>query len=293
MGSLVAALASYLDARAHGGRWLLRIEDTDTPRVRRGAAEAIVDTLQRLRMVPDEAASFQSRRFALYSAALERLRSAGLVYPCGCTRAELADSRLHWASKSDTLDIAGRELVYPGTCRNGLTAGRSARSWRVRVDDHPIRWQDRKGLRHEDRLESTIGDFVVYRADGIWAYQLAVVVDDAEQGITDIVRGCDLEDSTSRQIHLQRVLGLPTPRYLHIPVVLAPDGQKLSKQTGAAPIDLGDPVRTLNTALGHLELACVSAQQLEDFWPRAIERWAASRWMTSAHADVCADQSAD
>lgn len=277
-GSLVAALASYLDARAHNGRWLLRIEDTDAPRVRRGATEAIVDTLWRLGMRPDGEITFQSRRLERYAKAFERLRVESRVYPCCCSRAELADSRLHWAKPEYTQKT--RELVYPGTCRPGLAAGRSARAWRVRVDDTPIVWTDRNGTRHHDRLESMIGDFVLYRADGMWAYQLAVVVDDAEQGITDVVRGCDLEQSTSRQIYLQRLLSHVTPRYLHIPVVLASDGQKLSKQTGAAAIDASHPIGALNAALAHLGLAAVAAESLETFWPVAIRQWSMSRWMS-------------
>jgi glutamyl-Q tRNA(Asp) synthetase len=278
-GSLVAALASFLDARAHGGTWLLRIEDIDAPRVRRGAVEAIVDTLWRLGMRPDGDISFQSRRLARYESAFDRLRAAGLVYPCGCTRAELADSRVNWHGAAAS---EGCDLVYPGTCRSGLPAGRSARSWRVRVDSSPIDWVDRNGSVHSDQLEATLGDFVVHRADGMWAYQLAVVVDDAEQRISDVVRGCDLESSTSRQIRLQRLLGFPTPHYLHIPVVLTPEGQKLSKQTGAAAIDPYRPLDALNAAMIHLGLEAVQTDSLETFWPTATERWARSRWMNVA-----------
>lgn len=285
-GSLVAAVASYLDARAHQGRWLLRIEDIDTPRVQRGATESIIELLARLGMQPDGPPTFQSANLKRYAAALDALRAAGEVYPCGCTRAELADSRLHWATPEEAERQAtgkrssasgdpasSRELVYPGTCRKGLASGRSARSWRVRVPARPVAWSDRNGQAHHDALQSMVGDFVVYRADGIWAYQLAVVVDDGDQGITDIVRGRDLEGSTSRQIHLQSLLGLPCPRYLHIPVVLAPDGQKLSKQTGARAIELSDPIQVLNDALNHLGLDAVQAGSLNEFWPRAVERW--------------------
>lgn len=294
-GSLVAALASYLDARAHQGRWLLRIEDVDTPRVKKGATEAILAVLHQLGMRHDGEPSFQSAGRARYAAALDRLRAAGQVYPCGCTRAELADSRLNWGTPGDADRGAaakrsahagdeppGRELIYPGTCRHGLPSGRSARSWRVRVPAGPIRWLDRSGRTHHDDLQSSVGDFVVYRADGIWAYQLAVVVDDGIQSVTDVVRGCDLEGSTSRQIHLQELLGLPRPRYLHIPVVLAANGQKLSKQTGAAPIDLSQPVRVLNDAMTHLGLEPVQTDSLTTFWHRATERWATSVYMQSA-----------
>ena len=278
-GSLVAALASYLDARAHGGRWLLRIEDIDSPRIQRGAAEAIFQCLNQLGMNADGEPIFQSSRSSRYAAALERLRSAERVYPCGCTRAELADSRTRWAGAPEPQGSG--ERVYPGTCRHGLPAGRSARSWRVRVDPKTICWTDRNGRSHLDDLEATIGDFVVFRADGIWAYQLAVVVDDGDQSVTDVVRGSDLEGSTSRQIHLQRLLGLPRPRYLHIPVVLGPDGQKLSKQTGATPIDTSDPVRVLNGSMRHLGLEPVTADTVERFWTRAVERWAQSPWMAA------------
>lgn len=294
-GSLVAAVASYLDARAHRGRWLLRIEDIDQPRVRRGATESILDVLHQLQMRPDGEPTFQTAHLPRYAAALDALRTAGHVYPCGCTRAELADSRLNWGSqKSDERRAppaqpdphdpqpSPRELIYPGICRNGLPSGRSARSWRVRVNGSPICWQDRNGHSHTDTLESTVGDFVVYRADGIWAYQLAVVIDDGHQQITDIVRGCDLEGSTARQIHLQRLMGLPEPRYLHVPVVLAADGQKLSKQTGAQPIDLSEPVRALNAALLHLGLTPIEAVSVAEFWPRAIERWAQGPWMRAS-----------
>ena len=286
-GSLVAAVASYLDARAHHGRWLLRIEDVDTPRVQRGATESIIEVLSQLGMQPDAPPTFQSANLKHYAAALDALRAAGEVYPCGCTRAELADSRLLW-SRTDSADhgdagkrssapgdpSASRELVYPGTCRNGLANGRSARSWRVRVPAEPIVWSDRNGQSYHDDLQSTVGDFVVYRADGIWAYQLAVVVDDGDQGVTDVVRGQDLEGSTSRQIHLQGLLELPRPRYLHIPVVTAPDGQKLSKQTGARAVDLSDPISALNQALKHLGLETMQATTLAEFWARATERWA-------------------
>ena len=294
-GSLVAALASYLDARAHQGRWLLRIEDVDTPRVQKGATEAIVAVLSRRGMAPHGEPSFQSAGRARYAAALDRLRAAGQVYPCGCTRAELADSRLNWGTEG-TADRGaaakrsahagdeppGRELIYPGTCRNGLPNGRSARSWRVRVPVTAVLWHDRGGRTHRDDLQSSVGDFVVYRADGIWAYQLAVVVDDGFQSVTDVVRGSDLEGSTSRQIHLQQLLGLPRPRYLHIPVVLAANGQKLSKQTGAAPIDLSQPVRALNDAMRHLGLEPVETDSLTTFWDRATERWATSAYLQSA-----------
>jgi len=277
-GSLVAAMASYLDARAHHGRWLLRIEDLDPPREAHGAGASIVGTLARLGFAHDGDIVHQSGRDAAYRAAFERLAAAGLVYPCACTRREVADSVLrsgHARSRS-----AG--LVYPGTCRHGMPAGREARAWRVRVDAAPIAWRDRRAGESVERLEATVGDFVVRRADSLWAYQLAVVVDDAWQQITDVVRGADLFESTARQIHLQRLLGLPTPRYLHLPVVVDAHGEKLSKQTGAAPIDPRHGVRALDAALGFLGLGDVGAATPAGFWSEAIARWARSPWMNAA-----------
>ncbi|MCO5108665.1 MAG: tRNA glutamyl-Q(34) synthetase GluQRS [Burkholderiaceae bacterium] len=274
-GSLVAALASHLDARAHRGRWLLRIEDLDPPREARGASAAIIDALARLGFAHDGEIVFQSTRDAAYRAAFDRLLAAGHVYPCACTRREVADSALRGALDRPR----NAELVYPGTCRHGMPAGREARAWRVRVDAAPIEWRDRRAGASTERLDESVGDFVVRRADGLWAYQLAVVVDDAWQGVTDVVRGEDLRDSTARQVHLQRLLDLPTPRYLHVPVVLDAHGEKLSKQTGAAPIDPHEGVRALNAALAFLGLGEVGAEGPAAFWPEAIARWARSPWM--------------
>ena len=248
-GSLVAALASWLDARAHGGQWLVRIEDVDGPRCPAGTDELILGQLAALGLVPDEPPEWQSRRGDLYQAALGRLVAGGHAYGCACTRAEIAA-------------LAGPrpkhgELVYPGTCRNG-TNGRPIRAWRFRAQGR-IAWQDRRLGPQSQDLATEVGDFVLKRADGLWAYQLAVVVDDAEQGITDVVRGEDLADNTPRQIALQRALGLPTPRYLHTPLVLAADGHKLSKQNGAAAIDLSDPTARLREAAARL--GCKAAPQ--------------------------------
>jgi glutamyl-Q tRNA(Asp) synthetase len=181
---------------------------------------------------------------------LDRLVAAGMAYPCGCTRREIADSQL----QVDAGDAGPRELVYPGTCRNGLPPGRNARAWRLRVPPGIASFEDRWQGRQSQDVAAEVGDFVLRRADGLWAYQLAVVVDDAEQGVTDVVRGADLIASTPRQQVLQQALGLPTPRYMHVPVVAADDGQKLSKQTGASGIDGVDPVRALGAALVHLGL---------------------------------------
>jgi glutamyl-Q tRNA(Asp) synthetase len=269
-GSLVAAVGSYLDARAHQGQWLVRIEDLDTPRVAPGAADDILRTLERLGMHWDEAVMVQSTRGDAYRGALERLRARGVIYPCACTRREVADSALH--------GIDG--FVYPGTCRRGLPAGREARAARVVTDAAPVAFDDAIQGRITQNLQQDIGDFVVWRADGQFAYQLAVVVDDAAQEITDIVRGADLLDSTPRQIYLQRLLGLPTPRYAHLPVAVNARGEKLSKQTLARAIDTRQPAREITRALRFLGQPVTdepSDADLHDLWRRAIARWDRSR----------------
>jgi glutamyl-Q tRNA(Asp) synthetase len=243
-GSLVAALASWLDARAAGGRWLVRIEDLDTPRTVPGAADAILRALDALGLAWDGSVACQSGRSALYRSALERLERH--TYWCGCSRREIADSSLALA--------ADGARIYPGTCRNGL-AGKAARALRVRAAG-VMEFHDRVHGRVTQDLSSESGDFVLYRADGQFAYQLAVVVDDAEQGVTDVVRGSDLLDSTGRQIHLQRLLGYETPRYLHVPAALNRAGDKLSKQTGAMPVGTarrGDELRRALAFLGQPE----------------------------------------
>jgi glutamyl-Q tRNA(Asp) synthetase len=234
-GSLVAALASWLDARASGGRWLVRMEDLDTPRVRPGADAQILGALQALGLEWDGVVAYQSQRRALYEGALRRLQEH--LYPCGCSRREIADSALALA--------ADGAQVYPGTCRRGIAPGRAAHAVRVRTTAEPIAFDDRVQGRQAQVLEREVGDFVLRRADGQFAYQLAVVVDDAEQQVSDVVRGADLLDSTPRQIWLQRLLGYPTPRYLHVPVAVDAKGQKLSKQGGAHPIGRQDLRRAL------------------------------------------------
>ncbi|QGZ54192.1 tRNA glutamyl-Q(34) synthetase GluQRS [Paraburkholderia acidiphila] len=275
-GSLVSALASWLDARAHGGAWLVRVEDIDGPRTVPGAAEDILATLERFGFHADEPPEWQSRRIDLYRAALDRLIASGHVYPCGCTRKEIADSQLRAHQRNTT-------LIYPGTCRDGLH-GKPARAWRLRVpDDVPssaenpalIRFDDRwQGSQRQD-LATEVGDFVLLRADGQWAYQLAVVVDDAEQRITHVVRGADLLDSTARQIWLQQCLGVPTPAYLHVPVVTNAEGEKLSKQTGAQALDASRPLGALIAAARHLGLALhdPAPATLEAFQRDAIDAW--------------------
>jgi glutamyl-Q tRNA(Asp) synthetase len=274
-GSLVAALASFLDARAHGGRWLLRIEDLDPPREVAGAAEDIVRTLSAFGFEHDGQIEYQSRRGTLYQRAFDALSDRGLVYPCACTRREIGDS----LTRQGQAQPRHGELVYPGTCRRGIATGRPARAWRVRVDDAVVEWTDRSGSSFREALADEVGDFVLRRADGLWAYQLAVVVDDALQGVTDVVRGADLIGSTARQIHLQRLLGYPTPRYLHLPVVTDAHGDKLSKQTGARALDARSAVAELSRAMAHLGLEPVEADTVGTFWPKAIERWRNSPWM--------------
>ncbi len=271
-GSLVGALASYLDARARGGTWLVRIEDIDGPRTVPGADEHILATLERFGMRPDEPPVRQSRRTALYLDAFERLVASGLVYPCGCTRKEIADSLANAHARHAT-------LAYPGTCRRGL-AGKPARAWRLRVPDGAdalVTFNDRWDGARTQNLATEVGDFVLKRADGQWAYQLAVVVDDADQRVTHVVRGADLVDSTARQIYLQRCLGLPTPAYLHVPVVVDAHGEKLSKQTGAVELDASRPLPSLQAAARHLGLAMAtgaSHRTLEAFYAEAIAAWA-------------------
>jgi glutamyl-Q tRNA(Asp) synthetase len=250
-GSLVAALASWLDARAHGGRWLVRMEDVDGPRTVPGAAEAITDLLHAYGLVPDGEVMVQSTRGAAYARALERLQAGGHVYPCACTRREIADSVANLREHA-----YGRELVYPGTCRAGMPPGRSPRAWRVRVPDQTVAFDDACAGPQRQNLAREVGDFVVRRADGQWAYQLAVVVDDAEQGVTHVVRGADLLDSTARQMYLCRLLGYQVPRYLHVPVVMTSAGEKLSKQTRAPALEAGAGDIELPAAWNHLLHAC-------------------------------------
>ncbi len=262
-GSLVAALASWLDARSHQGRWLLRIEDVDTPRCVTGAAEHIVAQLERCGLTPDEPPSYQSQRSALYQQALKQLVQQGLAYPCGCTRQDIA----HALSERGQPRERHAELVYPGTCRNGLQ-GKPARAWRLRVGSGQVSWIDRRLGPQVQDVSQAVGDFVLQRADGLWAYQLAVVVDDAAQGITHVVRGQDLADNTARQILLQRALGLPTPRYLHTPLVLGAHGEKLSKQNGAQVLDLSQPLAALAQAASVLGLGAPAADL-----PGSLKAW--------------------
>ncbi len=293
-GSLVAALASWLDARAHGGRWLLRIEDVDTPRCVPGADVLILNQLRACGLTPDEPPLWQSQRTPRYRQALDRLVERGLAYPCACSRKDIEQAQL----RRGITRTRGAELPYPGSCRpeRGGLRGRAARAWRLRTGfdggaappgsclpaaGEPVRWYDRRlGAQAQD-VAAQIGDFVLLRADGLWAYQLAVVVDDAEQGITHVVRGEDLADNTPRQILLQRALGVPTPSYLHTPLVLAADGQKLSKQNGALALDVGDPAAALSQAAAHLGLAiCAAPAGVDELLSRWTAQWR-GRWPLS------------
>ena len=256
-GSLVAALASWLDARQNSGQWLVRIEDVDSPRCVNGAAEGILQQLAVCHLLPDAPVLYQSQRSSTYQQALDLLVTKGWAYPCACSRKEIEDAQGERPRHS--------AAVYPGTCRNGLH-GKPPRAWRLNVQQvindlrlsQPWVWQDRcLGVQQQD-IANEVGDFVLLRADGLWAYQLAVVVDDAFQGITHVVRGADLTDNTPRQMLLQQALGLATPVYMHTALVTGADGEKLSKQNCAQPLDLTDPLAALNAAAQVLGLAAQS-----------------------------------
>lgn len=262
-GSLVAAAASYLDARANNGSWLVRVENIDPPREAPGAVTAILRALETYGFEWQGPVTYQGSNEGRHRAVIADLIARGLAYPCTCSRSSLADAP---AGESGP--------VYPGTCRRGCDAGEHA--IRLLTNDLPVSFTDGLQGRFEQRLESAVGDFIIRRRDGLIAYQLAVVVDDFDQGITDVVRGLDLMDSTPRQLHLQRCLDMPQPRYKHTPLVLSADGQKLSKSSGAKPIPLDRVEPVLIRALASLwqepapELAEAS---LEDVWKWAIENW--------------------
>ena len=288
-GSLVAALASWLDARAHGGQWLVRIEDVDTPRCLPGMDRLIVQQLAACTLVPDAPPVLQSGRSGLYQQALAQLMASGLAYPCACSRKDI-DTELQ---RLGTPRLRHGELRYPGTCRNGLQ-GRVGRAWRLKTDifrsnkpvvlvaatsaatqsiaNSNLHWSDRRLGPQQQDIDAEVGDFVLKRADGCFAYQLAVVVDDAAQGVTDIVRGEDLCDNTARQILLQQCLGLPTPRYLHTPLVRGANGEKLSKQNGAPALDTTDPLAALKQAAGLLGLPVVGTH-VSDALATWVQAW--------------------
>jgi glutamyl-Q tRNA(Asp) synthetase len=272
-GSLVAALGSWLDARAQGGRWLVRIEDVDTPRCLPGMDRVILQQLDTLGLAPDEPPLYQSTRGDAYRQALDTLRASGWAYDCGCSRSDI-DAALAAAGRPRARH---RQAVYPGSCRDGLH-GKPARAVRLRTQHPRIAWIDRRLGPMSQDVEHEVGDFVLHRADGLWAYQLAVVVDDGWHQVSDVVRGEDLADNTARQILLQRALGLPLPRYLHLPLVLGDDGHKLSKQNGATALDLQDPLTALRAAARALQLPQIEASTRSDWLAAAVQAWAA-RWV--------------
>ena len=265
-GSLIAAVGSYLDARHHGGEWLLRVEDLDPPREVPGAADAILRTLDGFGMHWDGPVVYQSRRDSLYASALDELARKGLLFGCACTRKEVADSAIRTE--------AG--LVYPGTCRDGLPPGRHARALRVRTEQRRIALVDRLQGTLQQQLDREVGDFIIRRADGLVAYQLAVVVDDAEQQINHVVRGADLLDSTPRQLYLQQLLELPTPSYLHLPVAVDAATEKLSKQTFARDVIAGKDSAALLDVLTFLNQQLPGSPRdasREELWQWAIAHW--------------------
>ncbi len=267
-GSLLAAVGSFADARAHQGVWLVRIEDLDANRAIPGADSAILSSLEAFGLDWDEAVVYQSQRSALYQEAIERLRQLGLSYPCACSRREIASQ-----------GRPGLEgPLYPGTCRSGLPAHRKARSLRLRIDCGELRIDDAVHGAVVQHLAREIGDMVLRRADGFYAYQLAVVVDDADQDVTQVVRGADLLASIPRQVYLQRCLDLPQPAYAHLPLVLGADGRKLSKSLASAPVDPQNPLPALERAwrlLGQTALED-SPADISEFWQQAIPRWSLS-----------------
>lgn len=270
-GSLIAAVASYLEARTNNGRWLLRMEDLDKPREMPGAADDILQTLEIFHFEWDGDIVYQSRRDKAYESALRQLQDKNLVYPCACSRKEIADSLMHNPTPHG-LD----GLIYPGTCRSGLASGKTPRAWRIKTNHEIIAFNDAIQGHYKNDLSNEVGDFVLKRADGFFAYQLAVVVDDAEQGITHVVRGADLLDSTSRQIYLQELLGYSTPGYAHVPAATNRHGEKLSKQTLATPLDKQKPARELWHALGFLEQnppAELQQSSIAELWEWAKLHW--------------------
>ncbi len=269
-GSIVAALASCLQARAHGGEWHLRIDDLDAPRVAPGAIDAILTCLRALGFLWDGEVIYQSRRTAAYATRLRQLQQVGLAYPCGCSRKEIAAAGLQ----------GNDGPLYPGTCRNGLAPGRRPHAYRINTSGARVRFDDGVLGLQERELERSSGDFVLYRMDGVYSFHLASAVDDAELGMTEIVRGADLLESSARQIWLIDLLSLPVPRYAHVPVAVDANGEKLSKQTHAAPVDPAHPVAPLWRALRFLGQAppeALRSQSLTALWEWSLEHWRLER----------------
>lgn len=266
-GSMVAAVGSYLDAKAHGGSWVVRIDDLDRPRIAPGATDAILRCLEGFQLHWDGEIVYQSTRTPAYQLALEQLRARGLVYACACSRKETGEG------------MAGAG-VYPGTCRNGLPPGRAARAWRVRTENAAIEFVDLLQGRMRQNLAAQIGDFVLYRADGVYAYHLACALDDHAQGVTHVVRGADLIDSTPRQIYLQELLNLATPAYLHLPIALNAAGEKLSKQTLAPGVQANRAAAVLTGVLaflGHAPPYEAAAEGVGALWQWAVPNWRRER----------------
>lgn len=262
-GSLIAATASYLQARSQGGEWWVRIEDIDPPREAPGASDSILRTLEAFGFEWDGPAHYQSQRYDRYQAALDQLRRNGQLYPCGCSRKDITEQN--------------PEGVYPGTCRNGLSPDQQVRAWRIRTLSQPVEFIDKIQGPQQYDLSRESGDFVLHRADGLFAYQLAVGLDDAEQGMTEVVRGADLLDSTPRQIFIQQSLGLASPVYAHHPVVTGENGQKLSKQNLASPLDENQPTIQLHAALRFLgqqpPAELKTPVGLTELWQWALRHW--------------------
>lgn len=278
-GSLVAAVASYCDAKANQGRWLVRMEDVDKPREMPGAADDILHTLHAFGFEWDGEVVYQSERNALYQQAFQQLLDMKLIYPCSCSRKEIADSATH--------GIEG--LVYAGTCRAGMLQHKTQHAWRVSVTDEILSFNDAIQGQQSQQLNRDIGDFVLKRADGLFAYQLAVVVDDANQQITHIVRGADLLNSTPRQIYLQQLLGLAQPHYAHIPLAVNSDGEKLSKQNLALPINKEHAPQLIFDALlflGQNPPPTLKQNSLPEIWQWAIHNWQLSKISRSLSINI-------
>ncbi len=259
-GSLVAAVGSYLQAKSSGGDWLVRMEDIDPPREVPGSADRLVSDLSRFGMKSDSPVLYQSRRTPAYESALQELLASGQAFWCGCSRSDLPASG-----------------VYPGTCRNGLPPGKLPRSARLKVENATVRFTDRIQGEVEETLADSVGDFVIWRADGLPAYQLAVVVDDAYQQVTEVVRGMDLIGSTARQIHLQNCLGLPRPDYAHLPLAVDDEGNKLSKRLGSDPVRILPTAGALTQALAFLGQDCEAGREPGELLDRARQSWRLDR----------------
>ena len=273
MGSLVAALGSYLNARHQGGSWLVRMDDIDTPRNVPGIDKTILQTLDHHALHWDGPVYYSSQHLADYEAAFQTLKTAGALFPCGCSRREISNHPVNSARQS------GQTLIYPGTCRDGKSEESPLRSYRLRVASSPIRFNDRLQGEQSDSLINSVGDFVVKDGHGQHHYQLATVVDDHRQQITEVVRGADLLSSTARQIHLQTQLGYSRPVYLHLPVVKDALGFKLSKQQGARAID--DSQASQNLVMALTLLAQQPPRELTSLAPAEIVQWGINHWDTA------------